>query len=108
RRFQAKAELYELSNRILKCLDAANRPYAEVLRLGLCPRDWLVGDAAVALNSLKAANTFLKALKQAMAGEVGRRPSPEELAQAWAAAPVPGFAVAAAFCTAPLGTAILS
>jgi hypothetical protein len=108
RRFLEKAALFELSNRILKCLDAANRPYAEVLRLGLCPRDWLAGDEEVGVNTLKSANAFLKALRSAMSDEVGRRPTAEELAAAFAAAPVPGYSDAAAFAAAPLGSAILT
>jgi hypothetical protein len=108
RRFLERTALYELSNRILKCLDAANRPYAEVLRLGLCPRDWLAGDEEVGVNTLKAANAFLKALREAMGGEVGRRPTAPELEAAWAAAPVPGFAASADFARAPLGAAILT
>ena len=75
RRFKETSELFELSNRILKCLDAANRPYAETLRLGLCPKEWLVGDDAVGVNTLKSANAFLKALKAEMGGEFGRRPT---------------------------------
>jgi hypothetical protein len=75
RRFKPQEKLFELSNRILKCLDATNRPYAEVLRLGLCPREWLAGDDAVGVNTLKSANAFLKALKTAMSGEFGRRPT---------------------------------
>lgn len=108
RRFLERTALYELSNRILKCLDAANRPYAEVLRLGLCPRDWLAGDEEVGVNTLKSANGFLKALRTAMKEEVGRRPTAEELEAAYADAPVPGFATAADFARAPLGTAILT
>ncbi|HEY1942563.1 MAG TPA: hypothetical protein VGH40_10620 [Roseiarcus sp.] len=108
RRFKEKRELFELSNRILKCLDAANRPYAETLRLGLCPKEWLVGDAAVGVNTLKAANGFLKALKAEMRGDLGRRPSAAELEAAFAAAPVPGFDSIAKFAASPLGAAILS
>lgn len=108
RRFLERAALFELSNRILKCLDAANRPYAEVLRLGLCPRDWLRGDEEVGVNTLKAANGFLKHLRVAMKDEVGRRPTADELGAAWAAAPVPGFDDAADFAKAPLGSAILT
>jgi len=108
RRFAGQASLFELSNRILKCLDAANRPYAEVLRLGLCPRDWLTGDEEVGVNTLKAANAFLKALRVAMREEVGRRPTAEELAEAFAKAPVPGSADGAAFARTTLGGAILT
>jgi hypothetical protein len=108
RRFSAKAELFELSNRILKCLDAANRPYAEVLRLGLCPKEWLVGDEAVGVNTLKASNGFLKALKLAMREQFGRRPTMQELAAAFAAAPVPGCKDGAAFAASLLGSAILT
>lgn len=108
RRFLETKALFELSNRILKCLDAANRPYAEVLRLGLCPRDWLAGDEEVGVNTLKAANGFLKALRTAMRDEVGRRPTAPELSTAYAAAPVPGFADAESFVRSALGTAILT
>ena len=108
RRFREKTELFELSNKILKCLDASNRGYAEVLRLGLCPRDWLTGDDAVSLNTLKAANAFLKALKSAMGGEFGRRPTAAELDAAWAVAPVPGFAAPARFGASPFGSAVLA
>ena len=90
RRFRETSELFELSNRILKCLDAANRPYAETLRLGLCPKEWLVGDDAAGVNTLKAANGFLKALKAKMGDKLGRRPSEAEIEAAFAAAPVPG------------------
>lgn len=107
RRFAERSEVFELSNRILKCLDAANRGYAEVLRLGLCPREWLTGDLAVPLNSLKAANGFLKALKSEMQRDFGRRPTAEELARAWASAPVPGHPDADAFSLTPFGSAIL-
>ena len=108
RRFTPQAELFELSNRILKCLDAANRPYAEVLRLGLCPKEWLVGDAAVAVNTLKAANTFLKALKAEMRDDLGRRPTRTELEAAFAAAPTPGCKTGAEFAATPLGAAVLA
>lgn len=108
RRFHPKEKLFELSNRILKCLDAANRPYAEVLRLGLCPKDWLAGEDAVPTNTLKAANAFLKALRAAMGGAVGRRAGAAELASAWATAPVPGHDGAESFARSPLGAAILS
>ena len=108
RRFNAAGELFELSNRILKCLDACNRPYAEVLRLGLSPKEWLVGDTAVGVNTLKGANAFLKALKGAMNGEVGRRPSSQELEAAFASAPTPGYKTVADFTASPLGAAILS
>lgn len=108
RRFTERQQLYGLSNLILKCLDASNRPYAEVLRLGLCPRDWLVGDETVPVNTLKATNAFLKQLKAAMGGEYGRRPTPEQLAFAFAAAPIPGCADAAAFAATPFGGAVLS
>jgi len=108
RRFGPKAELFELSNRILKCLDAANRPYAEVLRLGLCPKEWLTGDQAVGVNTLKASNAFLKALKQAMRDKLGRRPTAGELAAAFAAAPVPGYKDGPAFAASLLGSAILT
>jgi len=108
RRFTEQSELFECSNRILKCLDAANRPYAEVLRLGLCPKEWLAGDSAVGVNTLKAANAFLKALKAEMAGEVGRRPRAGELEAAFAAAPIPGCKDVAAFVSGLLGSAILS
>jgi hypothetical protein len=108
RRCSAGAEIFELSNRILKCLDASNRPYAEVLRLGLCPREWLVGDEAVGVNALKAANAFLKALKAEMGGEFRRRPTQAELAAAFAKAPPSNSASAEAFATSPLGAAILS
>ncbi len=108
KRFKLKSELFELSNRILKCLDAANRPYAETLRLGLCPREWLVGDAAVGVNTLKSANAFLKALKAEMRGEVGRRPTRRELEAAFARAPIPGCQDAEAFASGLLGSAILT
>jgi hypothetical protein len=108
RRFKPRDELFELSNLILKCLDAANRPYAEVLRLGLCPKEWLVGDAAVGVNTLKAANAFLKALKAEMKGDLGRRPTKTELEAAFAAAPTPGCKDAAQFAAGPLGAAILT
>jgi hypothetical protein len=107
RRFNDKRDLFELSNRILKCLDASNRPYAEVLRLGLCPKEWLVGDEAVGVNTLKAANAFLKVLKVEMNGEFGRRPQQKELEVAFFAAPVPGCKDAKAFAATPLGTAVL-
>jgi hypothetical protein len=108
RRFKLKSELFEFSNRILKCLDAANRPYAETLRLGLCPKEWLVGDGAVGVNTLKAANAFLKALKSEMGGEVGRRPTRLELEAAFRAAPVPGCKNAQEFASGLLGSAILT
>jgi hypothetical protein len=108
RRFKPQEKLFELSNRILKCLDAVNRPYAEVLRLGLCPKEWLSGDDAVGVNTLKAANAFLKALKEAMGGEVGRRPTAEELDLAFAKAPVPGFKTAQEFAAEPIGAALLT
>ncbi len=108
RRFKPQEKLFELSNRILKCLDAANRPYAEVLRLGLCPKEWLTGDDAVGVNTLKSANAFLKALKEAMRGEFGRRPTREELDAAFAKAPVPGFKTAAEFAATPLGAAAMA
>jgi hypothetical protein len=108
RRFKPQEKLFELSNRILKCLDAVNRPYAEVLRLGLCPKEWLVGDDAAGVNTLKSANAFLKALKEEMRGEFGRRSTREELDAAYAKAPVPGFKSAAAFALDPLGAAILT
>ncbi len=108
RRFKPQEKLFELSNRILKCLDAANRPYAEVLRLGLCPREWLAGDDAVGVNVLKSANAFLKALKETMRGEFGRRPTLEEMDLAFARVPVPGCKSAAEFALTPLGVAILA
>lgn len=108
RRFLEKTALFELSNLILKCLDAANRPYAEVLRLGLCPKDWLVGDEEVSVNTLKSANAFLKALRTAMKDEVGRRPTAEELEAAFAAAPVPGSDSGEAFARTVFGAAILT
>jgi len=108
RRFAERKDLFELSNRILKCLDAANRPYAEVLRLGLCPKEWLVGDNAVGVNTLKGANAFLKALKGEMKGDFGRRPNPAELGAAFATSPVPGFKDIKAFTTTLLGSAILT
>jgi hypothetical protein len=108
RRFKEKNELFELSHRILKCLDAANRPYAEVLRLGLCPKEWLVGDAAVGVNTLKAANTFLKALKIEMRDDLARRPTQPELEAAFAAAPVPGFKDVSIFVSGLFGSAILT
>ena len=108
RRFKEKSGLFELSNRILKCLDAANRPYAETLRLGLCPKEWLVGDDAAGVNTLKAANGFLKALKAKMGDKLGRRPSDEEIEAAFAAAPVPGAKTGKAFVATPLGAAIVS
>ena len=101
RRFNDKRDLFELSNRILKCLDAANRPYAEVLRLGLCPKEWLVGDNAVGVNTLKAANAFLKVLKAEMNGDFGRRPDQRELEAAFAAAPIPGYKDVKAFRRQP-------
>ncbi len=108
RRFKPQAKLFELSNRILKCLDATNRPYAEVLRLGLCPKEWLTGDDAVGVNTLKAANAFLKALKEATRGQFGRRPTREELDSAFAKAPVPGFKSAAEFAADVFGAAIIA
>jgi hypothetical protein len=108
KRFKQNSELFELSNRILKCLDAANRPYAETLRLGLCPKEWLVGDAAVGVNTLKSANAFLKALKAEMRGEVGRRPTRQELETAFASAPIPGCKNAQQFASGLLGAAILT
>jgi hypothetical protein len=108
RRFNDKRDLFELSNRILKCLDAANRPYAEVLRLGLCPKEWLVGEDAVGVNTLKAANAFLKVLKVEMNGEFGRRPDQRELDVAFFSAPIPGFKDAKAFAASLLGSAIVT
>lgn len=108
RRFRETIELFELSNRILKCLDAANRPYAETLRLGLCPKEWLVGDDAAGVNTLKSANGFLKALKAKMGDKLGRRPSEEEIEAAFAAAPVPGSKTGKDFAATPLGAAIVS
>ena len=108
RRFRETSELFELSNRILKCLDAANRPYAETLRLGLCPKEWLAGDDAAGVNTLKAANGFLKALKAQMGETLGRRPSDAELEAAFAAAPVPGSKTGKDFAATPLGSAILT
>ncbi len=108
RRFKQRSELFALSNRILKCLDAANRPNAETLRLGLCPKEWLVGDAAVGVNTLKSANAFLKALKGEMRGELGRRPKRQELEAAFASAPIPGCKDAQEFASGLLGSAILT
>jgi hypothetical protein len=108
RRFNDKRDLFELSNRILKCLDAANRPYAEVLRLGLCPKEWLVGEDAVGVNTLKAANSFLKVLKAEMNGQFGRRPDAREQEVAFFAAPIPGYKDAKAFAASLLGSAILT
>ena len=103
RRMATRQDLFELSNLILKCLDASNRPYAEVLRLGLCPKDWLSGSEEVTVNTLKAANAFLKALRQEMNEEVGRRPTDAELDAAFAAAPVPGAADGVAFSRTVFG-----
>ena len=100
--------IFEYSNLILKCLDATNRPYAEVIRLGLCPKEWLVGDSAVGVNTLKSANAFLKALKREMNDDLGRRPSETELRAAFASAPVPGSPDADAFARTPLGAAVLA
>ena len=108
RRLPEGKAIFEYSNLILKCLDATNRPYAEVIRLGLCPKEWLVGDAAVGVNTLKSANAFVKALKGAMNDDLGRRPSEAELQEAYAAAPVPGSPDAAAFVRTPLGAAVLA
>jgi hypothetical protein len=108
RRFSEQKELFELSNRILKCLDAANRPYAEVLRLGLCPKEWLAGEDAIGVNTLKAANALLKALKNQMRGVFGRRPTQAELDAAFALAPVPGFKDAKSFVATIFGSAILT
>jgi hypothetical protein len=108
RRFRETSELFEFSNRILKCLDAANRPYAETLRLGLCPKEWLIGEDAAGVNTLKSANTFLKALKTEMGDVLGRRPSDPMLEAAFAAAPVPGYKNSAEFAASPLGAAILT
>jgi hypothetical protein len=107
-RFRQRSELFEFSNRILKCLDAANRPYAETLRLGLCPKEWLVGDAAVGVNTLKSANAFLKALNSEMRGELGRRPARHELEAAFASAPIPGCRNAQEFASGPFGAAVLT
>ena len=85
------------SQNLKKCLDAANRPYAEVLRLGLCPKEWLVGDDTVGVNTLKSANAFLKILKAEMNGEFGRRPDQRELDVAFFSAPIPGYKDAKAF-----------
>jgi len=108
RRFRQRNELFEFSNRILKCLDAANRPYAETLRLGLCPKEWLVGEAAVGVNTLKSANAFLKALKSEMRGELGRRPTRHELEAAFASAPIPGCKNAQDFASGVFGAAVLT
>jgi hypothetical protein len=108
RRFRETSELFEFSNRILKCLDAANRPYAETLRLGLCPKEWLAGEDAVGVNTLKSANGFLKALKAGMGDGLGRRPSDQEIEAAFAAGPVPGYKSGKEFAGSPLGAAILT
>jgi hypothetical protein len=108
RRFLDKRDLFELSNRILKCLDAANRPYAEVLRLGLCPKEWLVGDDAVGVNTLKAANAFLKIAESRDERRFGRRPDAKELEVAFFSAPIPGYKDAKAFAASLLGSAILT
>jgi hypothetical protein len=108
RRCRDRTALFELSNLILKCLDAANRPYAEVLRLGLCPKDWLTGSEEVTVNTLKSANGFLKALRVAMNDEVGRRPTAGELETAFSQSPVPGSATGADFARTTLGGAILT
>jgi hypothetical protein len=108
RRLPEGKAIFEYSNLILKCLDATNRPYAEVIRLGLCPREWLVGDGAVGVNTLKSANGFIKALKGAMNDDLGRRPSDAELQAAYAVAPVPGSPDVAAFVRTPLGAAALA
>jgi len=76
--------------------------------LGLCPKEWLVGDGAVAVNTLKACNAFLKALKSQMRGDLGRRPTTAELDAAFAAAPTPGCDSAAKFAATPIGAAILA
>jgi hypothetical protein len=108
RRFKPQEKLFELSNRILKCLDAVNRPYAEVLRLGLCPKEWLTGDDAVGVNTLKASNAFLKVLKEEIGAKFGRRPTAKELDAAFAKAPVPGFRTAAEFVALPFGAAVVA
>ena len=108
RRFRETSELFEFSNRILKCLDAANRPYAETLRLGLCPKEWLSGDDAAGVNTLKAANGFLKALKAKMGDKLGRRPTEAEVDAAFGAHPVPGCKSGKEFAATPLGAAILA
>ena len=78
------------------------------MRLGLCPKEWLVGDDAAGVNTLKAANGFLKALKAKMGDKLGRRPHEAELEAAFAAAPVPGCKTGKEFAITPLGAAILS
>ncbi len=108
RRFRQRSELFEFSNRILECLDAANRPYAEALRLGLCPKEWLVGEAAVGVDTLKSANAFLNALKSEMRGELGRRPARHELEAAFASAPIPGCGNAQDFASGAFGAAVLT
>jgi hypothetical protein len=57
---------------------------------------------------LKSANAFLKALKEGMGGEFGRRATPAELDAAFAKAPVPGFKTAEEFSRHPLGAAALA
>ncbi len=108
RRLPEGKALFEYSNLILKCLDATNRPYAEVIRLGLCPKEWLVGDGAVGVNLLKSANGFIKALKKAMNDDLGRRPSDSELKAAYAESPVSGSPDVGAFIRTPLGAAALA
>ena len=108
RRLAEGKALFEYSNLILKCLDATNRPYAEVLRLGLCPKEWLTGDGAVGVNTLKAANGFIKALKAAMNDDLGRRPNGAELEKAYAEASVPGSSDVGAFLKTPIGAAALA
>lgn len=107
RRCREQEDLHRLANLVLRCLDACNRPYAELLRLGLCPRDWQ-GENEVPVNSLKAANTLLKALKSILNGDYGRRINQTELQSAWQNAPVPGYADAAEFAASTLGRAVLS
>lgn len=100
--------LYQLSNLILKCLDAANRPYAEILRLGLSPKDWIGTDAEVGVNRLKGTNAFVKALRSRLDATPERRaPNAQELEETWAEVQIPGFKKCENFLQSAFGKAVI-
>ena len=95
--------MFELSHRILSVSTRRIVPTPRFLRLGLCPRDWLVGDEAVGVNALKAANAFVKALKAEMTARSGRVRLPANWKPPSAKAPPSNAANAQAFAASPLG-----
>lgn len=105
RKLENKATFDQLCSLVIKVLEAANRPFGELVGLGLWPPHWI---DVLSLHAIREARKFVACVKRLLGPEAGGLGSLSIWRKAWEQQKVPSFGTVDEFWNSDLGSALRS